>query len=157
MAFTLMSNATPLGRTGIELTGLQPGARAWHFQPAPAFETVSPLLMALQEATLGLQELMPTTETLATVREAEREAFVRNAIMSDPGAARFLELMDDVEALGLELHDERGALVPTLTLGVTELELTPDAFRELLHTVDPNADARLSATPPFYLLVAGVR
>jgi hypothetical protein len=156
MTFTLTSHGTTLGQTGAELTGLQPGARGWHFLPAPAFETVRPLLIELQTATLGLQELMPTVETLATIRESEREAFVRHAIMSDPGAARFLELMDAVDALALELHDAAGAPVPARTLGVTELELTPEAFREVLRAIDPNADPRLSATPPFYLLVAGV-
>lgn len=156
MAFTLTSRGTELGRTGVELTGLQPGARGWHFLPSPAFEAVRPLLLALQQATLGLQELMPTEETLATVRESEREAFVRNAIMSDPGAERFLALMDEVESLGLELHDAGGATVPTRTLGVTELDLAPEAFREMLRAIDPETSPRSSATPPFYLLVAGL-
>lgn len=156
MQYTLTSEGTVLGRTGAELTGLLPGTRGWHFLPAPAFDAVRPTLLDLQQATLGLQELMPSDETLAALRETERESFIRNAIMSDPGALRFLELMDAVEALHLELRDDDGGVLPTRTLGVTELELSPKAFREVLESIDPGADPRLSATPPFYLLVAGL-
>lgn len=156
MHHTLLSQGTALGRTGAELTGLLPGTRGWHFLPAPEFDAVRPTLLELQQATLGLQELMPSDETLGALRETERESFIRNAIMSDPGALRFLELMDAVEALHLELRDEDGVVLPTRTLGVTELELSPKAFREVLEAIDPAADPRLSATPPFYLLVAGL-
>lgn len=155
MTFTLTSHGTTLGHTGAELTGLLPNTRGWHFRPAAGFERVSALLLAVQEATLGLQELMPTPETLAAIRDDERALFVRNALMSDPRAPRFLELMDEVEALALELHDDTGALFPTRTLGVTELELSPKAFREVLESIDPAADPALSEVPPFYLLVAG--
>jgi len=154
--YTLTSDGTALGSTGAELSGLLPGTRGWHFMPLPAFETVRSVLQAVQEATLGLQELMPSAESLAEMREEERPAFVRNAIMSDPGAARFLELMDELEALALALHDESGARLPTRTLGVTELELTPAAFREVLLAADASSDPVHWAHPPFYLLVAGV-
>lgn len=153
---TLTSRGETLGHTGAELGGLLPGTRGWHFLPAPAFDAVRPTLAAVQEATSGLQEVMPTDATLATMREEERAAFVRTAIMSDPGAARFLELMDELDALALELRDARGVVVPTRTLGVTELALTPEAFRQMLATIDPSSDAKLAARPPFYLLVAGV-
>lgn len=154
--YTLTSSGTALGSTGAELSGLLPGTRSWHFLPLPAFERVRPTLQAVQRATLGLQELMPSEESLAEMREEERPAFVRNAIMSDPGAARFLELMDELEALGLALHDDTGAQLPTRTVGVTELELTPAAFREVLLAADAASDPGHWARPPFYLLVAGV-
>lgn len=154
--YTLRSDGTALGSTGAELSGLLPGTRGWHFLPLPAFEAVRPTLQAVQRATLGLQELMPSAESLAEMRENERPAFVRNAIMSDPGAARFLELMDELEALALALHDQDGAHLPTRTLGVTELELTPAAFREVLLAADAASDPVHWAHPPFYLLVAGV-
>ena len=155
MTWSLVSHGETLGRTGAELPGLQPNVRGWHFRPAPAFARVSALLLDVQEATSGLEELMPSPETLASVREDERAAFVRNAMLSDPRAPRFLELMDDVEALALELRDDAGATLPTRTIGVTVLELSPKAFREVLVAIDPAADPALSEVPPFYLLVAG--
>jgi len=155
MTYTLLSHGETLGHTGAELTGLQPNVLGWHFRPAPAFADVSALLLEVQEATSGLEELMPSPETLAAVREDERAAFVRNAMLSDPRAPRFLELMDEVEALALQLRDDTGAILPTRTIGVTELELSPKAFRELLEAIDPHADPALSEVPPFYLLVAG--
>jgi hypothetical protein len=155
MTYTLSTHGTVLGRTGAELAGLASGARGWHFIPAPAFDAHRALLLELQETTMGLEELMPTAETLAAVREEERETFVRHALMSDPRAPRFLELMDAVEALGLALHDEEGTPLPARTIGVTQLELGPREFGELLRSLDPDSDPALSATPPFYLLVAG--
>jgi len=155
MTYTLVSHGETLGHAGAELTGLQPNVRGWHFRPAPAFARVSGLLLEVQEATSGLEELMPSPATLASVREDERAAFVRNAMLSDPRAPRFLELMDEVEALALELRDEGGTTLPTRTIGVTELELSPKAFREVLEAIDPDADPALSEVPPFYLLVAG--
>lgn len=156
MPYTLSSHGTLLGRTGAELRGLAPQTRGWHFIPAAEFERVRPLLRELQEATSSLQELMPTDETLAGIREEERDAFVRHAMMSDPRAPRFMELMDEMEGLALTLHDDGGAPVATRTLGVTELALDPDDFRELLVSLDPASDPALSAVPPFYLLVAGL-
>lgn len=156
MRYTLTSRGTVLGQTAAELPGLHPGTRGWHFIPAPAFERAGPVLLELQQATAGMHELMPGDDTLAAVREEERELFVRNALLSDPRAARFLELMDEVDAMGLELRDEAGGLLPTRTIGVTELELSPAAFRELLQSIDPGADPALSAHAPFYLLVAGM-
>jgi hypothetical protein len=155
--YTLSTHATVLGHTGAELTGLLENTRGWHFMPASDFESVRPVLLALQHATQGLQELMPTEETLATLREPERATFSRNAIMSDPRSARFLELMDEVDALALVLRDEEndGAPLPARTIGITELELSPEAFRQVLLAIDPASDQMLSAAPPFYLLVAG--
>ena len=155
MRYTLMSRGSTLGHTGAELSGLSSGSRGWHFIAAPGFDAIRPTLMELQQATLGLQELMPSPDTLAGIREEERSAFVRNALLSDPHAARFLALMDEVEALSLELRDEHDVALPTRTVGVTELEMTPEAFREMLAAIDPNADPALSEVPPFYLLVAG--
>lgn len=157
MRYTLTSQGTPLGHTGAELDGLVPGTRGWHFRPTEAFERVRPTLLAVQRATVSLQELMPSAETLEEMREEERPAFVRHALMSDPSAGRFLALMDELEAMALELRDEAGRPVPTRTLGVTELELTPEAFREVLVALDPASDPALAARPPFYLLVAGIR
>ena len=154
--YALTSGGTVLGHTGAELGGLMAGTRGWHFLPEAAVEEVRPTLLEVQRATVSLQELMPAPETLAVMREEERPAFVRHAIMSDPGAPRFLELMDLLDDLALELRDERGVLLATRTLGVTELELTPEAFREVLVAIDPATDPALTARPPFYLLVAGI-
>jgi hypothetical protein len=156
MTYTLTSHGETLGRTGAELAGLVTGARGWHFIPAPGFDAHRSLLLELQEVTMGLEELMPTPETLAAVREEERDLFVRKALLSDPRAPRFLELMDAMERLELRLHDDTGAVVPTRTLGVTQLELGPREFGELLRSLDPGSDPALSAAPPFYLLVAGM-
>lgn len=156
MPWTLTSQGTVLGHTGAELPGVAPSARAWHFLPAPAFEPVRPLLLDVQRATMDLQELMPSDEALASIREEERGVFIHHALMSDPRAGRFLELMDAMEAMGLTLRDEGGAALPARTLGVTELELSPEAFRDVLLSIDASADPALSAVPPFYLLVAGL-
>lgn len=153
--WTLTSHGTVLGHTGVELTGLHGGSRGWHFIPAAGFESVRPTMLELQQATTSMHELMPDEEALATVREEERPLFVQNALLSDPRATRFLELMDAVEALALELRDDAGVVLPTRTLGVTELEMSPKEFRELLRSIEPNAEAGLAVVPPFYMLVAG--
>jgi hypothetical protein len=158
MRYTLTSHGTLLGHTGAELTGPTPGTpmRSWHFLPAAGFPAAGEVLLELQRASRSMAELMPSAETLATIREEERSAFVRHAMMSDPGAPRFLELMDTVEAMALQLRDDAGVLMPAQTLGVTELEFSPEAFRSVLEEIDPSSDPALSAVPPFYLLVAGL-
>ena len=156
MPYRLMSHGRPLGRTGAELTGLAPGTRGWHFIPGAEFELARPVLAELQQATLAMQSAVPAEETLAAMREDERGEFVRRALITDTRATRFLEVMDAVEGLALELRDEADALVPTRTLGVTELEMGPAEFREVLLAIDPRSEPALSVTPPFYLLVAGI-
>jgi hypothetical protein len=155
MSYSLMSHGRPLGRTGAELSGLAAGTRGWHFIPAPPFDAVRSTLAELQQATQAMQSAMPAEETLAAMAEDERGDFVRHALITDTRATRFLEVMDAVEALALELRDERDALMPARTIGVTELELGPAAFREVLVSIDPASDPALSESPPFYLLVAG--
>ncbi|MDB4880616.1 MAG: hypothetical protein JWL60_2062 [Gemmatimonadetes bacterium] len=71
-------------------------------------------------------------------------------------AARVLASMDQLDAMALRLHDDAGVELPTRTVGVTEPELTPSAFREVLLAAGAGSDPSLSAQPPFYLLVAGV-
>lgn len=155
MIYHLTSHGRVLGRTGAELTGLAPGSRGWHFIPGAAFELARPALAELQQATAAMQNAMPAEETLAAMRDDERGDFVRNALITDTRATRFLEVMDSVEALGLELRDASDAVVDTRTLGVTELDLQPAQFREVLESIEPGSEPSLSATPPFYLLVAG--
>jgi ABC-type uncharacterized transport system permease subunit len=155
MSYRLVSHGRPLGRTGAELPGLAAGTRGWHFIPAPAFEAARSTLAELQQATEAMRSAIPAEETLAAIAEDERGDFVSRALITDTRATRFLEVMDAVEALALELRDETDAVVSTRTLGVTELELGPAKFRDVLETIDPESDRQLSATPPFYLLVAG--
>jgi hypothetical protein len=155
MSFRLMSHGRPLGRTGAELPGLAAGTRGWHFIPAPEFDAARATLAELQQATEAMKSAIPPEETLAAMADDERGDFVGRALITDTRATRFLEVMDAVEALGLELRDETDGVVSTRTLGVTELELSPAKFRELLETIDADSDPTLSETPPFYLLVAG--
>jgi hypothetical protein len=156
MSYRLMSHGRSLGRTGAELPGLTADARGWHFIPGPEFDLARATLAELQQATHAMQSAMPAEETLAAMREDERGDFVRRALITDTRATRFLEVMDAVEHLALELRDETDAVVSTRTIGVTELDLTPAAFQELLESIDPASDRALSVTPPFYLLVAGM-
>ena len=155
MTYRLTSHGRVLGHSGAELSGLAPGSRGWHFIPEPDFRLAWPALAELQQATVAMQSAMPAEETLAAMREDERGEFVRNALITDTRATRFLEVMDAVEALGLELRDDSDAVVETRMLGVTELDLTPAQFREVLESIEPGSDPALSATPPFYLIVAG--
>lgn len=155
VSYRLMSHGRPLGRTGAELPGLVAGTRGWHFIPVPAFEAARSTLAELQQATEAMKSAIPAEETLAAMAEDERGDFVGRALITDTRATRFLEVMDAVEALALELRDETDSVVTTRTLGVTEVELSPERFREVLDAIDPSSEPALSATPPFYLLVAG--
>lgn len=155
MRHALVSRGVTLGHTGAELSGLLPNSRAWHFLPTVDFEPVRQALGQFQQDTVALEEVMPTDDTLATMREDERAAFVRHAIEGEPGAERLLTSAGLIDALALELHDDTGAVLETRTLGVTELALEPAAFREVLAALEPGADPALSDTPPFFLLVAG--
>ena len=123
---------------------------AWQFHAHNHLETTNEDIRLV-----ALEEVMPTNDTLATMREDERAAFVRHAIEGEPGAERLLTSAGLIDALALELHDDTGAVLETRTLGVTELALEPAAFREVLAALEPGADPALSDTPPFFLLVAG--
>jgi len=156
MRYTLMSQGHALGRTGVELPPPAPGMRSWHFIPAPAFAETAPLFAALPAAIEDSQEAIPTQGELEAIPEAERQERARAMILADPRMARFLELSEQLEALELELVDAGGARLTTTTIGVTELEITADAMRNVLATVDANADLSAATAPPFYLLVAGI-
>jgi hypothetical protein len=155
MSYRLMSHGRPLGGTGAELPGLAAGTRGWHFIPAAAFEGARSTLAELQQATEAMKSAIPAEETLSAIAEDERGDFLSRALITDTRATRFLEVIDAVEALALELRDASDAVVSTRTLGVTELDLTPAQFREVLESIDPDSDPRLSERPPFFLLVAG--
>jgi hypothetical protein len=155
MHYTLMSQGRALGRTGVELPPPAPGMRSWHFLPTAAFAETRPLFVALPAAIEDSQEAIPSQGELEAIPEAERHERMRALLRTDPRMARFLELSEQLEALDLALIDVRGGRVETTTIGVTELEIGADAFRDVLATVDGSAD-HSAVTPPFYLLVAGV-
>ena len=68
----------------------------------------------------------------------------------------FIELSGRLEALALELRGSDGRTLATRTIGVTELDLPAAAFEQLLAAVDPAYALGTGATPPFFLLVAGL-
>jgi len=154
MPYHLMSHGRPIGRAGAELSGLAVGTRGWHFIPGPDFHLARSALAELQQATQAMQGAMPAEEQLSAMAADDQGDFVRRALITDVRASRFLAAMDAVEELALELRDETDALLPTQTLAVTELDLSPAAFREVLTAIDPASDPASSAKPPFYLLVA---
>lgn len=156
MRYTLRSAAGVLGHTGLELPPPAPNMRSWHFVPLPAFSEVAPIFAALPAAIAESEEVLPTQSELEAIPEAERTERMQALLLRDPRMARFLALTEQLEQLGLELHDSSGAPLPTRTLGVTALEIPTAAFRELLTTIDGGADLSVAQEPPFYLLVAGV-
>ncbi len=155
MHYTLMSRGRALGRTGVELPPPAPGMRSWQFLPAPAFADARPLFAALPAAIEDSQEVIPTQGELEAIPEDERESRMRELFLADPRMARFVELSERLDALELVLVDVAGARLDTKTIGVTELEIGVDAFREVLTSVDRTADLSTAEAPPFYLLVAG--
>ena len=154
MSYTLVSHDRPLGRTGVELPSPAPRMRSWQFIPAPAFAEVEPLFAALPAAIEDSQEAIPTQGELEVIPEAEREGHMRALLRTDARMARFIALSEQLEALALTLVDTGGHQLDATTIGVTELEIPTDAFRDALTSVDASADVTALA-PPFYLLVAG--
>ena len=154
MSYTLMSLGRVLGRTGVELPAPAPAMRSWQFVPAADFAKTRALFAALPAAIEDSQEAIPTQGELEEIPEAEREAWMRELLRADARMARFIELSEELDALALVLLDEHGSRVDASTIGVTELEIAPDAFRDVLVTVDPGADLSNAQSPPFYLLVA---
>jgi hypothetical protein len=155
MAYSLMSHGRTLGRTGVELPPPGPGLRSWQFIPAPAFADSRALFAALPAAIEDSQEVIPTQGELEAIPEHEREERVRALMLADPRMARFIELSAQLEALALVLMDDEGRTLPTRALGVTELDIAPEAFRDALTSVDASADLGAADEPPFYLVVAG--
>jgi hypothetical protein len=155
MAYSLMSLGRLLGRTGVELPPPGPGLRSWQFIPAPAFAESRALFAALPAAIEDSQEVIPTQGELEAIPEHEREERVRTLMLADPRMARFIELSAQLEALELVLVDDGGRTLPTRALGVTELDIAPEAFRDVLTSVDASADLGTADEPPFYLVVAG--
>ena len=155
MTFTLISEGRALGRTGIELPPPAPHTRSWQFIPAASFADVRPLFAALPAAIEDSQEAIPTHGELQAIPESEREAHMRDLLRSDPRMARFIELSEQLEALGLQLVDGDGRRLDATTIGVTELDIPAAAFRDVLTSVDASADLTAAQAPPFYLLVAG--
>jgi hypothetical protein len=149
-----MSHGRPLGRTGVELPPPGPGLRSWQFIPAPAFAESRALFAALPAAIEDSQEVIPTQGELEAIPEHEREERVRALMLADPRMARFIELSAQLEALELVLVDDDGRTLPTRALGVTELDIAPEAFRDALTSVDTSADLGAVGEPPFYLVVA---
>lgn len=156
MTYLLMSHGRVLGRTGVELPAPGPALRSWQFIPAPAFADSRPLFAALPAAIEDSQEVIPTQGELEAIPEREREERVRAMMLADPRMARFIELSAQLEALALVLTDERGDTLPTRALGVTELDIPAEAFRDVLTSVDAAADLGAAREPPFYLVVAGL-
>lgn len=156
MSYSLMSHGRVLGRTGVELPPPGAGLRSWQFVPAPAFAESRALFAALPAAIEDSQEVIPTQGELEAIPEAEREARMRAIMLADPRMARFVELSEQLEALGLTLVDDAGNRLETRALGVTELAIPAEAFRTVLTGVDASADLSAAREPPFFLLVAGV-
>jgi hypothetical protein len=155
MSFTLMSAGRALGRTGVELPAPAPSTRSWQFIPSAAFADVRPLFAALPAAIEDGQEAIPTQGELDAIAESEREAHMRGLLRTDPRMARFIELSEQLDSLALELLDAQGRPLETATIGVTELDIPAAAFRDVLTSVDADADLSAAQSPPFYLLVAG--
>ena len=156
MSYTLVSHGRTLGRTGVELPPPASGMRSWHFVPAEAFADTRPLFTALPAAIEDSEEVIPTQGELEAIPEAAREEHMRGLLLADPRMARFIELSEQLEALDLALLDASGIRLATKTIGVTELAIAADAFRNVLVTVDAAADLSIVSNPPFYLLVAGI-
>lgn len=154
MSYTLTSHGRTLGRTGVELPPPAPGTRSWHFLPAAAFVDARALFAALPAAIEDSQEAIPTQGELEAIPEAEREERVRAMMQADPRMRRFVELSGQLEAMQLQLLDDEGKALEAGAIGVTELEIDADAFREVLASIDASVDLA-AAEPPFYLLVAG--
>jgi hypothetical protein len=151
-----MSHGRALGRTGVELPPPAPRTRSWHFIPGPAFAEARSLFAALPAAIEDSQDAIPTQGELAEIPEAQREERVRELLRTDPRMARFIELSQQLDAMALQLLDAAGAQLDVATIGVTELEIGAEAFRDVLASVDAAADLTAASTPPFYLLVASV-
>lgn len=156
MRYALTSHGRLLGETGVELPPPAPGMRSWQFMPAPAFADVQPLFAALPAAIADSQEVIPTQGELEAIPEEDRAAHMRALFLSDPRMARFIELSEQFEALNLALLDDAGVPLETKTIGVTELEISAAALREVLTSIAASADLSAAGEPPFYLLVAGV-
>jgi hypothetical protein len=155
MIYRLMSRGRVLGRTGVELPRPAPRMRSWQFVAAPAFAEVRPLFAALPAAIEDSQEAIPTQGELEAIPEAEREAHMRELLRTDVRMARFIALSEQLDALELALVDAAGEPLDAATIGVTELEIAADAFRDVLTSVNASADVSTLA-PPFYLVVAGM-
>ena len=151
-----MSHGRSLGRTGVELPPPAPRTRSWQFIPAPAFAEARELFAALPAAIEDSQDAIPTMGELEAIPEAEREERVRALLQADSRMVRFVELSERLEAMALELVDAAGAKLDVATIGVTELAIGAEAFRDVLASVDATADLSAASTPPFYLLVASV-
>lgn len=156
MGYTLKSHGRVLGTTAVELPPPAPRTRSWQFIPAPAFADARAVFAALPAAIEEGQEAIPTQGELEAFPEQERERRVRELLQSDPRMARFIELSRQLEAMALELVDAVGARLDVATIGVTELDIEADAFRDVLASVDAAADLTTAPVPPFYLLVAGL-
>ena len=156
VAYTLMSHGRALGATAVELPPPAPRTRSWQFIPTPAFVQARELFAALPAAIEESQEAIPTQGELEAIPEAERESRIRELLRADSRMARFIELSERLEAMALELVDEEGVALEVATIGVTELAIGAQAFRDVLLSVDAAADLTAASTPPFYLLVASL-
>jgi hypothetical protein len=156
MPYTLTSHDRTLGRTGVELPPPAPRTRSWQFIPAPAFAEARELFAALPAAIEDSQDAIPTPGELEGIPEAEREERVRALLQADSRMVRFIELSERLEAMALELVDAHGVELDVATIGVTELAIGAQSFRDMLASVDAAADLTAASTPPCYLLVASV-
>ena len=116
---------------------------------APAQQLFAALPLAIEES----QEAIPTVGELEQFPAAEREERMREIVRTDPRMMRFIVLSDQLDALELVLLDAQGVRLEAPNIGVTELEIAPDDFCDVLSSMDADADLSAALTPPIFLLV----
>lgn len=148
-----MNLGRSLGQTGVELPPPAPGTRSWQFLPTAEFASARRLFAALPRAIEESQEAIPTAGELEQFPEAEREQRMREIVRTDARMMHFMALSDQLDALELVLLDAQGVRLEAPNIGVTELEIAPDDFRDVLSSIDADADLSAALTPPIFLLV----
>ena len=158
MHYTLMSHGKVLGHTGAALPRgqLPAGASVWHLVPTPAFDLVEPIIAELTAppALALVEEVIPTQEAYLHPALGEHEAQIERLIGEAAQIHHFRLVLEQYEALDLELRDASGRRLPTTPPIVIKQMVTAEALRTYVEEVDPRKAHLGDMAEPCYLLMA---
>jgi hypothetical protein len=154
MTWQLRSHDTVLGTTGAEMPAPAENMRSWPLVPTPEFGPIQPLVAAMDA--LFREPVWRIPHQISSIADVmERGRAIQSFLRSDPEARRRTDVYAKFNALELRLIDEKGSVLPTSSVGVTELPPgggeVPDYMQAGLK------DGGFESGPPYYLVVATLK
>lgn len=162
MPYTLWSRGRLLGESDLGFVQIWENVKFGWFHPSPAGERFMPVLTGTGPALMKLHKMMrnPMREMMRGADEAKGE-FPRD-IRQTTAYADLVSMIDEREAMELELRGPDGKVIPTDDIGIDDTEwkisLIPKKLRkQLQRDATPEPWAEGSAPFPRYQIQVHLR